>query len=58
MLKLFGHLVTGGDWTKVFKASGCEVSGLGGVLLEMNRTQEMNRRLTIVVMVGDGRRGY
>ena len=57
MLMLAGHLIAGAGLVKVLKAASCEVSGLGGVLLENMRTQEMKRKLMIVVMVGDERRG-
>ena len=52
-----GRLTVGAGWVKVLKVTSCEVSGLGGILLEKRRTQEMKRRLMIVGIVEDERRG-
>ena len=52
-----GRLTVGAGWVKVLKVTSCEVSGLGGILLEKRRTQEMKRRLMIVGIVGVEKRG-
>ena len=52
-----GRLTAEVGWEKVLKVTRCEVSGLGGILLEKRRTQEMKRRLMIVGIVGVERRG-